>query len=123
MVHVPSLSSVSMGTNCVGSPLITLSYHSEKKVTQISYKNWKDCEQDFNKIKCALAEVEELLNKIRLTENGVQLDNSLLAPEPVKPINQEVTNEIKRQFTNEEISLAIALDNEKKLQADAIQSA
>jgi hypothetical protein len=67
MIHVPSLSSVSMGTSCMGYPTIQLSYHTRKPFT-VSYSKWEDCEKDFNRIKTAFKEVESSLEKIVLTE-------------------------------------------------------
>ncbi len=67
MIHVPSLSSVSMGTSCMGYPTIQLSYHTRKPFT-VCYNKWEDCERDFNRIKSALKEVESSLEKIVLTE-------------------------------------------------------
>ncbi len=67
MIHIPSLSSVSMGTSCMGYPNIQLSYHTRKPFT-VSYSKWEDCEKDFNRIKSALKEVEVSLDTIVLTE-------------------------------------------------------
>lgn len=80
MVHVPSLSSVSIRTNCLGRPSLSLYYHNSKENTKISYSDWSVCETDFNRVKAALAEVEGLLSQIPLTE--VKEDKE----EPVKPI-------------------------------------
>ena len=70
MIHVPSLSSVSMGTSCMGYPTIQLSYHTRKPFT-VCYNKWEECERDFNRIKAALKEVETSLEKILLTEEVV----------------------------------------------------
>ncbi len=70
MIHVPSLSSVSMGTSCMGYPTIQLSYHTRKPFT-VCYNKWEECERDFNRIKAALKEVETSLEKIVLTEEVV----------------------------------------------------
>ncbi len=67
MVHVPSLSSVSIGTSCMGYPYIHLSYHTRQEL-KVSYGAWDDCEKDFNRVKTALKEVESYLEKIVLTE-------------------------------------------------------
>ena len=68
MIHIPSVSSVTIGTTCLGRPLLRLSYHITKKVESVYYKNWEECQRDFNRIKTALTEVESLLEKISLTE-------------------------------------------------------
>ena len=68
MIHIPSVSSVTIGTTCLGRPLLRLSYHITKKVESVYYKNWEECQRDFNRIKTALTEVEALLEKIGLTE-------------------------------------------------------
>ena len=70
MVHVPSLSSVSIGTSCMGYPYIHLSYHTRQEL-KVSYGAWDDCEKDFNRVKSALKEVESYLEKIILTEEVV----------------------------------------------------
>lgn len=68
MIHVPSLSSTTIGTSCFGQPLLTLSFHATKSVVRVRYRNWDACQHDFNRIKDALNEVEGLLNKVPLTE-------------------------------------------------------
>lgn len=80
MVHVPSLSSVSMGTTCLGSPYISLYYHTKQDM-KISYGKWDDCERDFNRVKSALKEVESALEDIVLTEETVVV--SLPSPSKV----------------------------------------
>lgn len=78
MIHMPSISSVTIGTNCLGRPLVTISYHATKEVVFTYYRTWEECQKDFARIKAALSEVEALLEKIPLTE-----------PES-KPIQEEV---------------------------------
>jgi hypothetical protein len=78
MIHVPSLSSVTIRTNCFGRPLITLSYHTTKSVLHLRYSNWDSCQKDFNQLKNALNEVEALLNKIPLTEPDLQEFNTIV---------------------------------------------
>ncbi len=73
MIHVPSLSSATIGTNCFGRPLITLSYHATKNILYVRYSTWDSCQKDFNRIKNALNEVEDLLNKVPLTEPEARL--------------------------------------------------
>lgn len=68
MVYVPSLSSVSMRTNCLGRPSLSLYYHNSKETTKITYSQWSLCESDFNRVKTALVEVEALLSQLPLTE-------------------------------------------------------
>lgn len=68
MVHVPSISSVTIGSTCFGYPIVTISYHATKATTRISYSSWEDCQADFKRIKAALLEVETLLEKILLTQ-------------------------------------------------------
>ena len=70
MVHVPSLSSVSMGTGCMGSPYISLYYHTKQDM-KISYGKWDECERDFNRVKAALKEIDTALDGIVLTEETV----------------------------------------------------
>lgn len=82
MVHVPSLSSVSIQTNCLGRPSLWLYYHNSKVNTKISYSKWDLCESDFNKVKAALVEVEGLLAQIPLTE------------EPSKPLSPVVPSTV-----------------------------
>jgi hypothetical protein len=80
MIHIPSLSSVSMGTSCMGYPTIQLSYHTRKPFT-VCYNKWEECERDFNRIKAALKEVETSLEKIVLTEEVV-----VPAPVDLQPV-------------------------------------
>jgi hypothetical protein len=68
MVHVPSLSSVSMLSNCLGRPYLMLYYHTKMNM-KIQYSSWDKCEADFNRLKTALVEIESLLQKIPLTES------------------------------------------------------
>ena len=97
MIHIPSVSSVSMGTTCMGRPQISFSYHSEKSVTSISYKKWEDCEHDFNRVKVALSEVENLLKKVRLTETGAFL-NDIDTPLPPIRLEPDVVVELKKEL-------------------------
>jgi hypothetical protein len=68
MVHVPSLSSVSMHSNCLGRPYLMLYYHTKMNL-KIQYSSWDKCEADFNRLKAALVEIEGLLQKVPLTES------------------------------------------------------
>ena len=84
MIHVPSLSSATIGTNCFGRPLITLSYHATKSILYVRYSTWESCQKDFNRIKNALNEVEDLLNKIPLTEPELQEVNTIVEKKMVE---------------------------------------
>ena len=67
MVHIPSLSSVSVDSSCTGRPYITLYYHT-KKMVKINYSKWEKCEEDFNRVKNALSDIEKILATVPLTE-------------------------------------------------------
>jgi hypothetical protein len=84
MIHVPSLSSVTICTNCFGRPLITLSYHATKNLLYLRYSNWDLCQKDFNRIKTALNEVENLLNKVPLTESELLELNTVVEQKTVE---------------------------------------
>lgn len=102
MVHVPSLSSVTIGTTCMGRPILTLSYHSTKKVDIVGYVNWDLCQSDFNRVKDALTEVESLLSKIALTEPSLG------------KVNTEVENkmlELKKTIDEMDVSVKEGLRN------------
>jgi hypothetical protein len=79
MIHVPSLSSVSMAAGCFGRPHLSLYYHITKNVQKINYMDWEVCEKDFNRVKKAMNEVEVMLAPVPLTE-----EPPALAPESVK---------------------------------------
>lgn len=100
MIHVPSLSSATIGTNCFGRPLITLSYHATKSILYVRYGTWESCQKDFNRIKNALNEVEDLLNKIPLTEPEARLiarEQSLLLREG-EPELQKVNTIVEKKM-------------------------
>lgn len=78
MIHVPSLSSATIGTNCFGRPSITLSYHAKKSILYVRYTTWDSCQKDFNRIKNALNEVEGLLNTVPLTEPDLKEVNTIV---------------------------------------------
>jgi hypothetical protein len=44
----------------------------------LRYSNWDSCQKDFNQIKNALNEVEDLLNKVPLTEPELQELNTVV---------------------------------------------
>jgi hypothetical protein len=66
--HIPSVSNISMGTNCFGTHYISIYCHTSKKVTKIYYNSWETCIYDFNRLETAMKEIENLLSKIPLTE-------------------------------------------------------
>ena len=67
-IHVPSVTSVTIGTNCLGRPMITIAFHATKDILHVSYSNWDECQKEFTCVKTALAEVESILEKIPLTD-------------------------------------------------------
>lgn len=73
MIHIPSLSSVSMSAGCFGRPHLSLYYHITKNVQKINYNNWEVCEKDFNRVKKAMNEIESMLAPVLLTEEPVKL--------------------------------------------------
>lgn len=68
MVHIPSLSSVSIHSNCFGRPYLMMYYHTKMNM-KIQYSSWDKCEADFNRLKVALVEIEALLQKVPLTDS------------------------------------------------------
>lgn len=95
MVHVPSLSSVSMRTNCLGRPSLSLYYHNSKEHTKISYSDWSICETDFNRVKAALSEIETLLSQIPLTEVKEDSPKPVVKVEEVAPVVEKPAEEKK----------------------------
>ena len=91
MIHIPSLSSVTIGTTCFGKPYIALSYHATKKILCVSYKNWELCQIDFNRVKLAMGEVEELMGKILLTEPDIPHAQKEIEKTIIK-LNDEIVN-------------------------------
>jgi hypothetical protein len=85
MVHVPSLSSVSMASGCLGRPYLSLYYHMTKHVQKIRYREWDVCEKDFNRVKKAMNEIEVMLAPIPLTEEPTVVPT--IVAEPVKEQN------------------------------------
>ena len=53
--------------------MLTLSFHATKSLVRVRYRTWESCQQDFNRIKDALNEVEGLLNKVPLTERETKV--------------------------------------------------
>ncbi len=70
MIHIPSLSSVSMSAGCFGKPYLSLYYHNIKNVQTIKYRIWEECERDFNRVKKAMNDIEVMLSPISLTEDA-----------------------------------------------------
>ena len=68
MVHIPSLSSVSIHSNCFGRPYLMLYYHTKMNM-KIQYSSWEKSEADFNRLKTALVEIEALLQTVPLTDS------------------------------------------------------
>jgi hypothetical protein len=95
VIHVPSVSDVSMGTSCLGKPYLSVSYHTAKKQDTLYYKTWSDCETAFNSVKAAVKEIDTLLSSVPLTtpdssqkvtvEMGVQTDDVIIQspPQPI----------------------------------------
>lgn len=71
VIHVPSVSNVSMGTSCLGKPYLSVSYHTAKKQDTLCYKSWTDCEAAFNTVKDAVKEIDTLLSTVPLTNPEV----------------------------------------------------
>ena len=92
MVHIPSLSSVSVDSSCLGRPYITLYYHT-KKMVKINYTKWEKCEEDFNRVKNALSEIEKILANVPLTE------------EKEKEIPKSAPVELEKQVSTQKIEL------------------
>ena len=67
MIHVPSLSSVSIDTDCFGRPYLLLTFHVQKDL-RICFRNWAECEAAMTKVKDAMTEVETALGLIALVE-------------------------------------------------------
>jgi hypothetical protein len=70
MIHVPSLSSVSISTNCFGRPYLCLHFHTQKSLN-IHYRNWDECQDALSKVKTAMGEIEAALAQIPLVEQPV----------------------------------------------------
>jgi hypothetical protein len=104
MVHIPSLSSVSMLSNCFGRPYLMLFYHTKTNL-KIQYSSWEKCEADFSRLKEALVEVEALLQTVPLTESHTiqVVRTNVEAPEEVVDKNSNTKPErntpLQRQLT------------------------
>lgn len=117
MIHVPSVSNVSMGTNCWGRPTITLSFHSDKKLVCISYKDWQVCEKEFNKIKDAVTEVENILKEVRLTESSTVFSSELeITLTPIKGPTLEESRKVAKEYeeANESPTITIKMDTKSE---------
>ena len=84
VIHVPSVSNVSMGTTCLGKPFLSVTYHTGPKTTCLSYKTCADCENHFNTLKAAMKEIESLLVSIPLT-TPERVGPEPVVPQPVSP--------------------------------------
>ena len=82
MIHIPSLASISFGTNCFGYPYLNLVYHTNHENQRFYFTSWDICKKTMNKIKFAMEEVEKALANIPLTENEGQPPVSGAAREP-----------------------------------------
>ncbi len=89
MIHVPSLSSVTMSAGCFGRPYLTLYYHNMKNVHTVKYKDWSICESDFNRVKKAMNEIEMMLSPVPLTTEVT----TVVPTEPVKPAEVQTTTD------------------------------
>ena len=71
MVHVPSVANVTMASNCMGKPCLSIFFHQQVQQT-ISYgwSQWEKCQADLVRIKTALREIELALEKIPLMEEN-----------------------------------------------------
>jgi copper chaperone CopZ len=92
VIHVPSVSNVSMGTSCLGKPYLAITYHTSKKVDTLCFSSWSDCESGFNAVKEAVKEIDSLLVSVPLT-----------APEKVTVEVAVQTEEIKEPGKVEEV--------------------
>ncbi len=93
VIHIPSVSNVSMGTSCLGNPYLYVSYHTTKKQDTLCYKTWSDCEAAFNSVKVAVKEIDTLLSAVPLT-----------TPETVTPKVEEVVVKVEETKPVEETS-------------------
>lgn len=89
VIHIPSLSSVTISSSYFDYPFLTLTYHDTRHTIYIYYGNWKDCEKDLNQIKNALSEVERLLSQVPLTEAEVKGEAKNEIVVQVETINKE----------------------------------
>ena len=99
MIHVPSVTSVTIGTSCFGRPTITIAFHATKDILHVSYSNWDECQKEFTNIKNALTEVESILEKIPLTESE-QKKVQVQAQVPMTPDAKELV-EIAEKISEE----------------------
>ena len=88
VIHVPSVSNVSMGTTCFGKPYMSITFHHTAKTVCLSYKTWQTCESQFNTVKDAMKEIDTLLSSVPLTISEV--DNL--------PVNINVPVNVKEEI-------------------------
>jgi hypothetical protein len=86
VIHIPSVSNVSMGSNCLGKPYLAITFHPTEKTTFLYYGTWETCELHFNAVKTAMKEIDTLLASVSLTDS-----------EPVLPPIQKETNEMEEE--------------------------
>lgn len=71
MIHVPSVANVTMASNCMGKPSLSIFFHQQvQQEITYSWSQWENCEADLVRIKKALREVELALEKIPLMEEN-----------------------------------------------------
>lgn len=69
MIHVPSVANVTMASNCMGKPSLSIFFHQQvQQEITYSWSQWENCQADLVRIKTALREVELALEKIPLME-------------------------------------------------------
>jgi hypothetical protein len=90
MVHVPSLSSVTMSSGCFGRPYLTLHYHVTN-MRKINYAQWDVCERDFNRVKKAMNEIEVMLAPIPLTEEPAPVVATVVPTIVTEPTREQNT--------------------------------
>lgn len=69
VIHIPSVSNVSMGTTCLGKPYLAVTFHHTGKTTFLYYGTWTTCELHFNAVKTAMKEIDTLLASVPLTDS------------------------------------------------------
>jgi len=71
MIHVPSVANVTMASNCMGKPCLSIFFHQQvQQEITYSWSQWEECQVDLVRIKTALREIELALEKIPLMEEN-----------------------------------------------------